>query len=172
MENWICLWLKLIHERVSKNLSTNISRKCYQLFCFGTMHQMNNKYIQEVVAEMERSKKELEQVKDFFVEEFSDFWIRACGDFDGDHAHSDYKEGGNGIDTNIIMLIVMITQVITRACREKRGTSRSSTTDLERNKLRWGSLSSLLSCHCNRHHHFHHCQHCNCHRRQLIFIVS
>ena len=34
---------------------------------------MNNKYIQEVVAEMERSKKELEQVEDFFVDEFQDF---------------------------------------------------------------------------------------------------
>ena len=97
---------------------------------------MNNKYIQEVVAEMERSKKELEQVKGFFVEEFSDFWVCACGDFDGDHTHSDYNEGENGIDTNIIMLIVMITQVIIRACREKRGTSLSSTTDLERNKPR------------------------------------
>ena len=39
---------------------------------------------------MERSKKELEQVKDFFVDEFSNFLVRACVDFDGDHAHSDY----------------------------------------------------------------------------------
>ena len=98
---------------------------------------MNNKYIQEVVAEMERSKKELEQVEDFFVDEFQDFWNRASGDFDGGYAHSNYKEGENGIDIDIIMLvIVMITQVIIRACREKRGTSLSSTTDLERNKPR------------------------------------
>ena len=98
---------------------------------------MNNKYIQEVVAEMERSKKELEQVEDFFVDEFQDFWIRASGDFDGGYAHSNYKEGENGIEIDIIMLvIVMITQVIIRACREKRGTSLSSTTDLERNKPR------------------------------------
>ena len=35
-----------------------------------------------------------------------------------------------------MLVIVMITQVIIRACREKRGTSLSSTTDLERNKPR------------------------------------